>query len=472
LMGIDAQEKALRSAMQGAAQGQQPPKPTVVDQELAQMGAPSAADTGIGTLPQQPMQMAEGGIVTFDDGGGVMDRLSAANAAQRARTEGLFGNSLTEEGRERQRAQFRNFFGLQQAGLGDDTQNMDIQPPAMQDSASSNADRGNFPGQGATGTAIPTNDGGLKALAPPAPTGAPRAAEKPADLASQYKSIRGAMKDTDPYAAETSEVGEMGVKAAKDRKAEREADIAKFDKAYEGREGRLGKREAELGKQKDTNTGLALLNAGLTIMSTPGGLATAIGKGARVGTEQFAAGLDKIRAAQERLDDARDKAEDLKLSRAEMSAKEIRDANSEIRTAQIDAKKLGTAGLRDAGAKNDKVAGSLFDATAKQQLERESMASRERAAQTTASAYSAGRLGVAEDRLALDRQKAQLASLQKTLESTSKHTPAGKLQRAQLERDMETLRNQIAGGTMPAPSAVGAPGGSILNFDAMGNLVK
>ena len=57
-------ESNRRKQMRTSAQGQQEQPPTVVDQQLAQMGAPSAADTGIGTLPQQPMQMAEGGIVS------------------------------------------------------------------------------------------------------------------------------------------------------------------------------------------------------------------------------------------------------------------------------------------------------------------------------------------------------------------------------------------------------------------------
>jgi hypothetical protein len=100
LMGIDAQEKALRSAMQGAAQGQQGQPPTVVDQQLAQMGAPQTPqgqaqampeDTGIATLPQQPMSMAEGGIVAFDNGGTVgyaergIERFDAGGAVDSAR---------------------------------------------------------------------------------------------------------------------------------------------------------------------------------------------------------------------------------------------------------------------------------------------------------------------------------------------------------------------------------------------------
>ena len=68
-----------------AGQAGMPPRPKVVDQQIAQMVAPppqqmAAApqqqmlpeDVGIGQLPAQNMQnMAEGGIVAFDEGGDV-----------------------------------------------------------------------------------------------------------------------------------------------------------------------------------------------------------------------------------------------------------------------------------------------------------------------------------------------------------------------------------------------------------------
>jgi hypothetical protein len=165
--------------------------------------------------------------------------------------------------------------------------------------------------------------------------------------------------------------------AAEEEKATILRDQAKFDDAYKGREKRLSDRELDIGKQKDTNTGLALLNAGLSIMSTPGGLATAIGKGAQVGTAQFAAGLDKIRSAQERLDDARDKMDDLKLNRAEMSAKDIRAAEKTIRNVGIDAEKRGIDGLRMAADVNRKTAADMFKATVDVGVNRERIASTE-----------------------------------------------------------------------------------------------
>jgi hypothetical protein len=148
--------------------------------------------------------------------------------------------------------------------------------------------------------------------------------------------------------------------------AERQAvvsDAEKFKDAYKGREGRLAEREADIGKQRTQNTGLALLNAGLAIMSTPGGLATAIGKGAQVGTAQFAAGLDKIRSAQERLGDARDRLEDMKLNREENTAKEIRAAERNYRDVAVNAQKRTIDGIRMAADVNEKRATDIYSKT-------------------------------------------------------------------------------------------------------------
>jgi hypothetical protein len=148
--------------------------------------------------------------------------------------------------------------------------------------------------------------------------------------------------------------------------------------------------------------GLSFLNAGLAIMSTPGGLATAIGKGARVGTEQFASGLDKIRSAQEKLDEARDRMEELKLNRDEMSAKEVRAAESKIRQVGIDAQKRGIDGLRQAGQINREQAKTIFDKTVQVGATREEIASRERIAATQERGQNArANAPSAQERLAL-----------------------------------------------------------------------
>jgi hypothetical protein len=134
---------------------------------------------------------------------------------------------------------------------------------------------------------------------------------------------------------------------------------------------------------------MAFMRAGFTTMSTPGGLAKAIGKGALVGTEAFASGLEKIQTAKDLLDKSMDDLEDLRLNRSEMSAKEIRSANSNISGARIEAKKLTIAGLKEAGAKTDAKAGAIVDATFKQMQSREASAAADRRANAAANRPSA-----------------------------------------------------------------------------------
>jgi hypothetical protein len=82
-LSIANDKKKAATAQQGMA-GRQP-QPTVVDQQIAQMGpsaAPMPEDVGIGQLPAQNMQgMAGGGIVAFDGGGEVPRYQSAGLVA-------------------------------------------------------------------------------------------------------------------------------------------------------------------------------------------------------------------------------------------------------------------------------------------------------------------------------------------------------------------------------------------------------
>ena len=201
---------------------------------------------------------------------------------------------------------------------------------------------------------------------PPAPGAAPDVA--PAtfasadDLQRQYARILAAQSSADPEAAERELLGLEGIGRASAKQKAVEARQKLFADAFKGREERLTKQEAEMGKRADLNTGLSLLNAGLAIMSTPGGLATAIGRGARVGTEQYAAGLEKLQAAKDKAVEARDRLEELKLNRAEMSAKEADEAADGILAAQMDARKLGIEGRALARGESRSTAAKIFEA--------------------------------------------------------------------------------------------------------------
>ncbi len=179
------------------------------------------------------------------------------------------------------------------------------------------------------------------------------------DINAMFRKALESQKYEDPAKADVAALGRTLEGGAQRRLEEFDKYAKETGDVFKGRDARIAAREAELGKQKETNTGLSLLNAGLAIMSTPGGLATAIGKGARVGTEQFAAGLDKIRAAQDRLEEAKDKVEELRLNRADMTAKERRALTADIDKARADVLRMSIDGTRMAAGVTEKRAAEI-----------------------------------------------------------------------------------------------------------------
>jgi hypothetical protein len=200
----------------------------------------------------------------------------------------------------------------------------------------------------------------------------------------------------DPYAAQIEELGKLNIKQKEDEKTALLADQAKFATAYEERGKRLDARKEDITKREDKNLALAFIRAGFTTMSTPGGLAKAIGKGALVGTEAFASGLEKIQNAKDLLDKSMDDLEDLRLNRNEMSAKEIRLATSNIANARIEAEKMGLDGLKQAGVKSDAKAKTVLEAMYADERDRKNNAAADRRA-----AAAANRPG-AEERMMKD----------------------------------------------------------------------
>jgi hypothetical protein len=142
------------------------------------------------------------------------------------------------------------------------------------------------------------------------------------------------------------------------------ADIEKRGDVYKGREERLAKQEKGLEGMGDRNMGLALLQAGAAMMSTPGGLGVALGKGVQVGSERYAAGLDKIEAAKSKFAEARDRLDDLRINRDDMNTKEIRAAEKDARESQLKGQELLYNGLvSDLGIKQKNVT-AIFGAAA------------------------------------------------------------------------------------------------------------
>jgi hypothetical protein len=401
IMALAMSESNRRKEMRASGQGAMQEQPKVVDQMVAQMAPQQMPeDQGIGQLPAGEMNFAGGGIIAFADGGDV-ERFNGSQSQfvqdimgipqqyteyqQRIRESDRIKAEREKEMEQRrqdelaarQKTSFANYlFGSPEREAEGKAELAQLATTPVRAPARS----GTMPEPGYTRPGM-LYDPRLNTPPTQPVVAAPAAGTKPAgsrpastdkaaaklpgtaDLATLYQDILGKQNYQDPAAAGLLELeSRERAAAAADRQAI-ERDAERFKDAYKGREGRLAEREADIGKQKGTNTGLAFLNAGLAIMSTPGGLASAIGKGAQVGTAQFAAGLDKIRSAQERLGEARDRLDDLKLNREETTAKELRAAENNYRRVSIEAQKRTIDGVRQAAGVNETRAKNIYDKT-------------------------------------------------------------------------------------------------------------
>jgi hypothetical protein len=131
---------------------------------------------------------------------------------------------------------------------------------------------------------------------------------------------------------------------AQEDKAEGEKRRKERGDVFAGKEARLAEREKGVAGLGDKYMGLALLQAGAAMMSTPGNIGMALGKGIQVGSERYIAGIDKINAAKDKFAEARDRLDELRLNRDDMNDKEIKEENSAIRRARIQGQQLLTEG--------------------------------------------------------------------------------------------------------------------------------
>jgi hypothetical protein len=142
------------------------------------------------------------------------------------------------------------------------------------------------------------------------------------------------------------------------------AEIEARGDVFKGREERLAKQEKNLEGMGDKYMGLALLQAGAAMMSTPGGLGVALGKGVQVGSERYVAGLDKLEAAKSKFAEARDRLDDMRINRDDMNARELRTAKREVNSAQLKGEELLYNGLvSDLGIQQKNVS-AIFSAAA------------------------------------------------------------------------------------------------------------
>jgi hypothetical protein len=405
-MSESNRRKELRSAGQGAQGMQEQPK--VVDREIAQMAPQQLPENqGIGQLPAGDMNFADGGIIAFADGGDV-ERFNGSQSQfvqdimgipqqyteyqQRIREsdrikaerEKEMAQRRQDELAARQKTRFANYlFGspereaegkaelaqLATTPVGAPARSGSMPEPGYTRPGMLYDPRLNTPSSAPASTsgAAPTADTTRRA-GPGAGLGAAAAAAAPKDDPFSMSSIRKAQDEAlgesrYQIGALNNQLVEIRNKAdtqVQQRLDDRKKEIEAEGDVYKDRSDRLVARGKELAGQKDQNTGLALLNAGLAIMSTPGGLMTAIGKGAQVGTAQYAAGIKDLRAAQERLDEANDRIAELRLNRKDLNSREIRALEKDRDAAILDGQKMVFGFAKDIYGMDRKQAEAAF----------------------------------------------------------------------------------------------------------------
>lgn len=387
----------------------QQPQPKVADQALAQMAPQTLPEEqGIGALPAGNMQgMADGGIAGYegyDEGqsdfgqgpvmmmagggvarfagegpslvhGSVFDQLDQQKASQIAqlnsqlaiiepqlRAAAASGDQQAIQLYAQQAQAIRNEINTAREAAGNRVGVIDKlatsaptaaetpQAPTANRAALNQAEqaaRKNPAVYGTTAPAAPKADTGRKA--PPAATTEPSAKTDTGGLDSLIKNFtrdtelaQGALRKQRVGLASQLETEATGEAEAVKKRIKEEGDV------FAGKEARLAEREKGIEGMGDKYMGLALLQAGAAMMSTPGNIGTVLGKGIQVGSERYIAGIDKINAAKDKFAEARDRLEDLRLNRDDMNKKEIRDADRAVRTARIQGQQL----LVD-GATND-----------------------------------------------------------------------------------------------------------------------
>ena len=410
ILSLALSESNRRKQMREGAQAIVPEQPKVVDQAIQSMAAPMPEDIGIAQLPAGEMEFADGGIVAFDEGGPV----------ERYQSQGLVFNRsvmdmprfLTDRAKAEREAlaeanrrqaltgsSYEELYGPATSTTVTDPRFRSASAPAAPASA---APAGNRPAAGAApaGARPPTSSRPPAGERPPAnarpaapaAAAATVAARPNLDVDEMTKTaLESAATQPNQFAKDIEALGKERVKAKEEEAAGVEAIQKRFDDIFKGRRERLGIREEEVANMKDQGIGLALLQAGAAMMSTPGGIGVALGKGVKVGTEQYALGLDRIRSAQEKLADARDRLDEAEAQRGEMSARELLRVRGEVKNAGISAREdMIKSNMQMYGVNRDiamkmvdnqiKVGVAQFDAQNRRELTEMEIRSRERTA--------------------------------------------------------------------------------------------
>lgn len=420
-LAAEAQQRAdtRARALAQQAMAQQQPQGTVAQEQMA------ALEQGIGGLdvPDNLVgeaSMAGGGIIAFSDGGSTWWE----KELERMQEQGI-DEAQRQAAGDARRQEFATF----NAQLRNDPAQAKLR--AEQQPRKDLRKGLDDPRMGLAGL---TREGvqeeqriadAVKASASAAaPTArAPGAAPTPAGIASilpkNFQDLQA------QYRTEVKEAGEAGEKIEADRLAAIKRDQEELGQPGAEREKRLKATEKSLEGAEGKNLNMALIEAGLAIMS--GNSANAfenIGKGAMVGTKAYTTGMNRIQERKDKLDEAVVALDELRYGDKKASKKELRDAEAAVSKA----KQQTSAALAAVTGKEAEVAVDMYT----KQLDRQ-------ATLAAASMRSAGGAG-GENKLITAAEAAfqrdpEAAAIRKRLEN-----PIGTINTAKANADLARLR--------------------------------
>lgn len=424
VLSLALAESNRRKDMRQGAQMNAPQQPKVVDQAIQGMAAPMPESVGIGQLPAGDMNFADGGIVAFAGGG--VPRYNGSQGSLLAGTEydipgmtrgDVYAKALAKarsEGRKPVPQDFveaaasvgdpmgTGFAEMTSAPTGRGTfmQRLMNEPQWKIDAAeqrAAQADKRKAPALAATAPAeaAPKPDTGVGDKTAPAadksmyslstrgagfaPGQGLGLASTPSTLGREYESFMPEGAVADPFAAQTQELGQAGIKAAKEYKETREKQLDALGLFGLDQEKRLNERQAKLSKQEGDVGPLALLQAGFAMMAGTSPYAMQnIGIGAQAGLKSYTEGTDKLEAAREKLDDAFSRLEATRRSERMLTDKERAELALNVKKAVMDSQRLALDGAKQAYGWNREKAKTLFEAYTKERLVGAETASRER----------------------------------------------------------------------------------------------
>jgi hypothetical protein len=192
-------------------------------------------------------------------------------------------------------------------------------------------------------------------------TGISALATKPEDLQRIYGNMM--PPAADPFEGRVRNIGEMEKANAEKDLAQRRKDIEELGVAFTDREAKLKDRQGRVGKQEERLPYMALMEAGLAMMSgTSPNAFTNIGAGGAAGLKSYQQGVEKISDAKDKLDDAFGRIEEARRGEKVLNAKELGALEANVRKTVIQAEKDVLTGAQQAYGLANAQAGKMFEA--------------------------------------------------------------------------------------------------------------